>query len=161
MGRAEEGAIDSGQVEGRSDMNAPFLSNNASGFRRRLVDFLVEARRWAATAKARRNLRDEIDCLDRGGELDGVLGECNLSRSDIETIVKGDRRASRRLEQMLERLDLTDRLRTSERSWSRDIQVVCMRCQATGQCDHWLRGGQKEGMADFCPNAETFNALRG
>jgi hypothetical protein len=142
-------------------MSAASISDRALGFRRVLFDFLADARHWAAAAKSRRDLRDEIESLDRVGELDGVLGECSLSRSDIETIVTADPEASRRLERMLERLDLTDRLRTSERSWSRDIEVVCLRCQATGQCEHWLQGDQKGGMEDFCPNAETFKALRG
>jgi Family of unknown function (DUF6455) len=142
-------------------MNAGYISAKVSGFRHLLVDLITEARRWAAVAKARRNSRDEIESLDRIGELDGILSECSLSRSDIETLVSADPQASRRLEQMLERLDLTDRLRKSERGWSRDIQTVCFRCQAIGQCDHWLKGDKEGGIEQFCPNAETFKALHG
>jgi Family of unknown function (DUF6455) len=85
----------------------------------------------------------------------------NMNRSDVGAILNADPETPRRLEEMLEWLDLADRLRGDERRWLRDVQAVCMRCQAAGQCENWLSGDRKGDIGEFCPNAETFKALRG
>jgi hypothetical protein len=149
------------KVKWEANMNAGSASVDASRLRRRLVDFLGGIRHWAAAANARRKLRAEIDALDSAGVLDDTLRDFNMSRSDVEAIVNADPEGPRRLEEMLEWLALADRLRGDERGWSRDIQVVCLKCQTAGQCDYWLRGDRKGGIEEFCPNAETFKALRG
>jgi hypothetical protein len=142
-------------------MNAESASADASHVRWDLADFVGGIRRWAAALNARRRLRAEIDALDRAGVLDDALRDVNMTRSDLNAIVDADPEGLRRLEEMLTRLDLADRLSGNERRWLRDIQVVCLNCRAAGRCDHWLSSGRKTGIEEFCPNAETFTALLG
>src|SRR5450755_2315699 len=121
-------------------MDSVMVCVGATRLRHCLVDFLGGIRHWAANEKARRRLRAEIDGLDRTGLLDDVLRDFNMNRSDVGAILNADPETPRRLEEMLEWLDLADRLRGDERRWLRDIQTVCMRCQAAGQCENWLSG---------------------
>ncbi len=142
-------------------MNAESASADASHVRRGLADFLSRIRRWVAALNARHRLRAEIDALDRAGVLDDALRDVNMTRSDVNAIVDADPESPRRLAEMLTRLDLADRLRGNERRWLRDIQVVCLNCRAAGRCDRWLSRGRKAGVEEFCPNAQTFEALLG
>jgi len=117
--------------------------------------------RRVADARARRVFRAEIDALDRAGTLDGVLGDLEMTRADIETLVQADPGAARRLAAMTARLGLTDALRRrAGPATAREIELVCTRCAATNECEHWLSGDKDGGNEQFCPNAGALEALR-
>lgn len=132
-----------------------------SGFMQRLSNLAGGFRQWFADQRARRRLRGEIDALDRAGALDGVLGDIDMTRGDVDAIVESDPRAGRRLQDMLARLGLAGALRRAGGKWSRDVETTCLRCAQTKQCDHWLKSGRKDGMEEFCPNAKAFKVLAG
>jgi Family of unknown function (DUF6455) len=131
----------------------------ASQDRSRLVDLLGGIRHWAANENARLNVPPEIDTLDRTGPLGDVPRDFNMTRSDVGAMLNADPETPRRLEELLEWLDLADLLRGGSRRWFRDIQVACQRCQATGNCDHWLAGDRKRAIGEFCPNTKILKAL--
>ena len=131
-----------------------------SSLRRHLGDFIAGVRHWAAKEQSRRQARAEIDALDRAGALDDVLRELSLSRAEIDDIVNVDPDSPQRLERMLARLGLTEAVPAAS-AIGHDVQRVCQRCSRTSTCEHWLEAGAQEGFESFCPNAETFQALRG
>jgi hypothetical protein len=142
-------------------MDTSPASAEGSGFRRGLANLAGGFRQWFADQRARRRLRAEIEALDRAGALDGVLGDIEMTRSDVDAIVEGDPRSGRRLQEMLARLGLAGALRRAGGKWSRDVELTCLRCAQTKQCDHWLKSGRQDGMEEFCPNANTFKTLPG
>jgi hypothetical protein len=104
-------------------MDPMMVSLGATRLRRRLVVFLGGMRRWPANEKARRNLQVEIDTLDRTGLLDEVLRYVNLNRRDMLTLLNADSQTPRRRQDMLEWLDLADRMRGDDQRNVRDAQA--------------------------------------
>jgi hypothetical protein len=141
-------------------MDAGSAPTGRSVLRRHLVDFVSGIRHWAAKEKSRRDACAEIEALDGTGVLDEVLREFNMERADLAAIVNADPGNPHRLEQMLARLGLTDRMHADMTGVARDVEMVCSRCRNAGKCDHWLSGDSESGFDEFCPNAETFKALR-
>ena len=141
-------------------MEANGAPTDSSSLKRHLGDFIDGVRHWAAKERSRRLARAEVEALDKAGVLDEVLHEFSMSRADIDDIVNVDPESPHRLDQMLNRLGLSENWQSSS-ALGHDVSRVCQRCPNTGACDHWLKGSAKEGYEDFCPNAETFRALRG
>jgi hypothetical protein len=101
-------------------MRDEFALAGAARLRRSLAEYLRELSRWAATARARRNLRAEIDSLERAGVLDHVLRDFAMTRSDIHALLDADPETPRSHKEVLAWVDLADRLRSDERRWARD-----------------------------------------
>lgn len=76
-------------------------------------------------------------------------------------VARGDRTddQSRRLMYALE-LDM-NKVRSFDSGVARDISVVCSECSATSRCQSELAAGTaRKNYHEYCPNAETFDALR-
>jgi len=101
-------------------MSGEYALADAARLRRNLVEYLRGLSYWAATVRARRNLRAEIDALERAGVLDDVLRDFDMTRSDIDAMLNADPETPRSREEALEWLNLADRLRSDERRWARD-----------------------------------------
>ena len=123
--------------------------------------FFKGIKRWLAREASRRQMRAQIDSLDRADLLDEVLRDCSMSRSDVGAIIDADPETPRRLGAMLAQFDLTERVHNGGRSYLREIEKTCLLCQSTDRCDRWLGGDKAEPVGDFCGNAETFEALHG
>jgi hypothetical protein len=101
-------------------MSDEFALADAARLRRSLAEYLRELSRWAATRTARRNLRTEIDSLERAGVLDRAQRESAMTRSDINAMLDADPETPRNPKEVLAWVDLADRLRSDERRWARD-----------------------------------------
>ncbi|MGA2793966.1 MAG: hypothetical protein ABSE69_10595 [Roseiarcus sp.] len=101
-------------------MNGEYALPDAVRLRRHLVEYLRGLSHWAATVRARRNLRAEIDALERAGVLDHVLRDFDMTRSDMNAMLDADPETPRSHEEVLEWINLADRLRSDERRWARD-----------------------------------------
>ena len=121
--------------------------------------FLARVRGWWRGVIERERLRKELTALDLRGQLDTVLQDAGASRSAVNAILRGHPGGSKRLAAMLHRLGMS-RQQLRESGVMRDVEMTCTLCEATGTCDHWLRSGKSEGYCGFCPNAQTFDALR-
>lgn len=120
-------------------------------------DFAETLRRRLSRWIAVRELRS-LDRIQRG-ELARDIGlpEDVLGR----LIARGGRTddQSRRLMYALE-LDM-NKIRSFDSGVARDISVVCSECLATSQCQSELAAGTAlKNYHEYCPNAETFDALR-
>lgn len=135
-------------------------AGRGSRLQQRLVDLVEGMKSWAAAARAHHALREEFEALDQAGYLDEVLHDSNLSRSDLEALINADPKAPERLERMLAKLGLAERLQRDWPAVLHDVQKVCGICQTTSECEHWLRGEREGGIEAFCPNADTFAAIR-
>lgn len=124
------------------------------------VGLIARVRGWWRGVWERQHLRGEFAALEQHGQLDAVLQEAGTSRGAVDAILRAHPGAQKRLAVMLRRLGIgRDRLRES--GTLHDVEMTCTICEATGECDHWLRSGKTEGYELFCPNAQTFEALRG
>jgi len=120
-------------------------------------DFAETLRRRLSRWIAVRELRS-LDRIQRG-ELARDIGlpEDVLGR----LITRGDRTddQSRRLMYALD-LDM-NKVRSFDSGVARDINVVCSECLVTSRCQRELAAGTaRKNYQEYCPNAETFDALR-
>ena len=115
---------------------------------------------WWSNGRERRRLRDEFAALEGQGQLDLVLREAGASRGSAEAILRPHPDTPKRLAGMLQRLGLT-RHEIRDDGTLHDVELTCTLCAAPRECRRWLRSGATTGYEDFCPNAETFNRLRG
>jgi len=71
-------------------------------------------------------------------------------------------RRARRMEQMIDRLDVDRvklvRLRRGETY--AEIMRTCFQCQKNEQCRDWLSGNRSVSEAEFCPNLPVLLACR-
>ena len=122
--------------------------------------FFARLRGWWNGFCARQRLRGEFQTLQQHGQLDSVLQEAGTSRGAMGAILRAHPGAPARLATMLKRLGINrDQLRRT--GTLHDVELTCTMCEATGKCEHWLRGGKDTGYEDFCPNATTFQSVRG
>lgn len=115
---------------------------------------------WWRNGRERRRLRDEFAALEGQGQLDVVLQEAGASRGSVEAILRAHPDTPKRLTAMMRRLGLS-RADIRDDGTLHDVELTCTLCEAPGECRRWLRSGATTGYEDFCPNAETFNRLRG
>jgi hypothetical protein len=95
-------------------MDPLMVSLGATRLRRCLVAFLGGTRQWAAIEKARCRLRVEVDTLDRTCLLDDVLRRFNMTRRDMSALLKADAETPRSHIELLEWIDLADRMRATQ-----------------------------------------------
>lgn len=141
-------------------MTCSSAPSTSTGLRLRLEDFVRALRNWTALARAQSRMREEFSRLEQTGVLEEVLRDVNITKVDFEALMNADPKTCGRLEEMIGRLGLTDRLHTGRVAVMRDVQRVCQWCESTDVCDHWLGGEINRSIEEFCPNAPTFAALR-
>lgn len=110
-------------------------------------------------ARARSELRSEFAHLDQAGELDLVLSDIGLSRSELPTLVHNHPGAARRLAAMLKRLRIKLAPEVENDAEMRAIQRTCLLCAASGHCDRWLATESSDNPHRFCPNGDAFDDL--
>jgi uncharacterized protein YjiS (DUF1127 family) len=101
-----------------------------------------------------------IDCelaeLAAQGNLDRVLDDVGLTRSDIPSLLKGHPGAARQLAEMLERLGIAPRDIAANHDM-REVELRCIGCASWRRCRKWLRSGAADDRwQGFCPNAGTY-----
>lgn len=129
------------------------VGRKVTGVTRRLGRAIAEARSRAA-------LRGELSRLEEAGELDLVLSDLGVSRSEVPALAQNHPGASRRLAGMLHRLGIRVVPEGRASADMRAIERTCLLCGATGQCERWLRSSRPTSLArNFCPNSPAFDAL--
>jgi uncharacterized protein YjiS (DUF1127 family) len=113
--------------------------------------------RW----RARNRLRRE---LGRHGphELDRILADAGLNRSDLPTILGSRARNRSLMARMLVHFGVRpDRIAVRYQGALRDAERVCAHCGSTGRCRRWLnQGATDDAPRLFCPNAELFDEMK-
>lgn len=101
--------------------------------------------------RKRRQLKRELAQLAAMGQLDAVLADAGLVRSQVEPLIAaaGDRHDQ--LDKMLDRLDI-DPARLPVESL-RDMAWTCMNCRGKRRCRQWLSDSNGPDFHSFCPNA--------
>jgi hypothetical protein len=114
-------------------------------------------------AQVRAELEHEFDCLDRVGELDGVLANLGLSRGGVPVLLENYPGAMRRFAAMTARLGIGAGKAPTARAGIDALfgaRRRCLFCSERRQCEAWLRGGVRDGYRAFCPNAAVFDRMR-
>jgi hypothetical protein len=107
--------------------------------------------RYIKGGRERRRLKRELAQLAAMGDLDAVLADVGLARSQIGPLVAAGADSGELLERMLARLGLdANRLPVETR---RDMQWTCMTCRDKRHCRHWLADVDQSDFHGFCPNA--------
>lgn len=119
--------------------------------------------RWArmrADARLREELRYELRCLDEAGELDGALEQIGLSRAAIPELLRRYPGSVRRYGAMAARIGARPPSPRAGLVALVGSRRRCLFCSETARCDRWLESDARRGNEAFCPNAESFNALK-
>jgi hypothetical protein len=118
------------------------------------VKLALEARRQRAA------LTRELAGLADLGELDAVLADAGINRSEVPELLRAHPDAAPQLAQMLQRLGI-DPDRVAVPPLLRDVERRCIGCRTWRECRAWLArpdDGDRAWTA-FCPNAEALAAL--
>jgi hypothetical protein len=112
--------------------------------------------RWTRGMWARAQLRHELGELEAHGELDRVLTDAGLSRSQLRHLVAAHPDSSELLKEMLARLRLR---RDDIQSFTlRELGWTCVGCTDRQRCREWLSGSDDETeYRAFCPNAAVLD----
>ncbi|MGD9880042.1 MAG: DUF6455 family protein [Reyranella sp.] len=114
--------------------------------------------RFVKGGRKRRQLKRELAQLAAMGELDAVLADVGLVRSQVQPLIAGSADPNERLDKMLDRLGI-DVARLPVESL-RDMAWACMNCRTKRHCRQWLSDNKGPDFHSFCPNAAEFdNAL--
>jgi hypothetical protein len=115
--------------------------------------------RFVKGGRKRRQLKRELAQLAAMGQLDGVLADVGLVRSQVQSLIAGSADPNDRLDKMLDRLGI-DAARLPIESL-RDMAWSCMNCRAKRHCRQWLSDNKGPDFHSFCPNAaELDDGLR-
>ena len=117
-----------------------------------LQDIRQSVSRFVDGARKRRQLRLELAQLAAMGDLDTVLADVGLARSQIEPLIEGCAGARELLDRMLARLGIDAGQLTIEDL--RDMTWTCTTCPDKHKCREWLAEAEETGdFRSFCPNA--------
>ena len=117
-----------------------------------LQDLRQAVSRFVDGTRKRRQLRLELAQLAAMGDLDAVLADVGLARSQVEPLIEGCAGSRELLDRMLARLGIDAAQLTIEDL--RDMTWTCTTCPDKRKCREWL--AEAEETADFhsfCPNA--------
>ena len=118
------------------------------------------ARRALSEARSRAALRGELSRLQQAGQLDLVLNDLGVSRSELPALTQNHPGSARRLVGMLHRLGIRVLPEGQSGAEMRAIERTCLLCGSVGQCERWLRSSRPTSLArNFCPNSPAFDAL--
>ncbi|MFO1163067.1 MAG: DUF6455 family protein [Reyranellaceae bacterium] len=123
-----------------------------------LQDLRQTLSRFVDERRKRRQLRHELAQLGAMGDLDAVLADIGLNRSQIEPLIEGC--GSRELlDRMLARLDIDPaRLPVEE---LRDMTWACTACPDKRKCREALAEADEPDFHSFCPNADHLDHALG
>lgn len=107
--------------------------------------------RFVKGGRKRRQLKRELAQLAAMGQLDAVLADVGLVRSQVEPLIAGSADRNDRLDKMLDRLGI-DAARLPVESL-RDMAWTCMNCRGKRRCRQWLSDSKGPDFHSFCPNA--------
>lgn len=116
-----------------------------------LQDLKREIGRLFRGERKRRHLERELAQLAAMGELDAVLADVGLVRSQAEPLIAGSADTNYRLDKMLDRLGI-DVARLPIESL-RDMVWTCMNCGGKRHCRQWLSDSKGPDFHSFCSNA--------
>jgi hypothetical protein len=116
-----------------------------------LQDLQQTISRFVKGGRKRRQLKRELAQLAAMGELDAVLADVGLVRSQVEPLIAGSADQNDRLDKMLSRLGI-DAARLPIESL-RDMAWTCMNCRGKRRCRRWLSDNRGPDFHSFCPNA--------
>jgi hypothetical protein len=111
--------------------------------------------------RARRRLNRDLAMVTEQ-ELAGLLGTLAMTRSDVFTGVKGNRRHRQLMGAMLGRFGIDREIACAYR-WEDlvEAEAVCARCPNAGKCRRWLAWGRNNDAPNvFCRNAGRFTQMR-
>ena len=120
-------------------------------------DFAENLRRRLSRWIAVRELRS-LDMNERGG----LARDIGLPGDVLERLILRGDRTDDELQRLMYALDLDmQSVISNDGGVARDISVVCSDCSATSRCRSELAAGTaRNNYHNYCPNAETFDALR-
>lgn len=96
------------------------------------------------------------------GELDRMLDDAGLSRTDLPTVLDHARQVGVLLPAALALHGVDAEALTHERlDLMRDMQRVCSGCRSTTACRRFLADGDTAEHARICPNAYSMDRLDG
>ena len=116
-----------------------------------LQDLQQRISRFVKSGRKRRQLKRELAQLAAMGELDAVLADVGLVRSQVEPLIAGSSDTNDRLDKMLDRLGI-DVARLPIESL-RDMAWTCINCRGKRHCRQWLSDSKGPDFHSFCPNA--------
>jgi hypothetical protein len=116
-----------------------------------LQDLQQTISRFVKGGRKRRQLKRELAQLAAMGELDAVLADVGLVRSQVGPLIAGSADRHDRLDKMLDRLGI-DVARLPVESL-RDMAWTCMNCRGKRRCRRWLSDSTGPDFHSFCPNA--------
>jgi uncharacterized protein YjiS (DUF1127 family) len=119
-------------------------------------------RRVALTLEAWRE-HIALDCelaeLETQGDLDKVLDDVGLSRSDIPRLLGSHPGCAHQLARMLEALRIAPQ-QLESKTEMREVELRCIGCATWRRCRDWLDSeAADDRWRDFCPNANVFAPL--
>ena len=108
-------------------------------------------------------LRQELGQLEAHGDLERVLTDAGISRSDLPHLTSGHPGAARQLNDMMEHVGI-DSARlpptTAPGATLREMQWKCASCETWRECREWLASHATDNRyRAFCPNAHALDAL--
>ena len=118
---------------------------------RTLQDLQQTISRFVKGGRKRRQLKRELAQLAATGELDAVLADVGLVRSQVEALIAGSADRNDRLDKMLDRLGIDVARLPIE--CQRDMAWTCMNCRSKRRCRQWLSDNKGPDFHSFCPNA--------
>lgn len=120
-----------------------------------LQDFRHSLSQLISVTRKRRQLQRELGQLAAMGDLDAVLADIGLVRSQIEPLIAGCGQSGEELDRMLARLGIDPATLPVESQ--RDMAWTCMNCADKGHCHEWLADRVATDYHAFCPNAPTLD----
>lgn len=112
--------------------------------------------------RERRQLPEDLACCDRA-EVERVAQEFGLSRNDLIELSRAGPKAAELLERRLLAMRVYPSApKVEDPLVMRDLQRCCASCDSKRRCKRDLDEGSKAlDWQQYCPNAETLNALAG
>jgi transcriptional regulator with XRE-family HTH domain len=128
----------------------------------RPIGLIDRVAKWLKNQRAVADDRRALSCCS-AGEMERLARDVGVSSSAelLELIGKGPDSADL-LYEMAEVLDIPlEAVRRTQPGVVRELEARCSRCDCKGRCAHELHDGTaRENYSEFCPNAETLDALR-
>lgn len=116
-----------------------------------LQDLQQTISRFVKGGRKRRQLKRELAQLAAMGELDAVLADVGLVRSQVQPLIAGSADPNDRLDKMLDRLGI-DAARLPIETL-REMAWTCLNCRGKRHCRQWLSDNKGPDFHSFCPNA--------
>ena len=113
-----------------------------------------------ASWRAHQCARAELEGQAATSELDQVLSDIGLSRSDLPALLALDPDSPAGLNQMAARLGISPQT-LALGGGQRELRRRCLACRNKDPCDHWLKEAEApEAAPSFCPNATELSRVR-